>query len=60
MPVALGCCPISSSSSLPSTKPAQTSGWTSAGFVEGSDDLELIGQQPSATGIAWRRLSIAN
>ena len=39
---------------------AQTSGWTSAGFVEGSDELELIGQQPSATGIAWRRLSIAN
>lgn len=38
---------------------ADSTGWSSAGLVEGSAALELVGHKRSADGIAWRRLSIS-
>jgi hypothetical protein len=36
---------------------SETSGWTSAGFIEGVAAPELIAYTPSTSGISWRRLS---
>lgn len=35
---------------------ADTGGWTSAGFIEGSTGIELLAYTPSKTGIRWQRL----
>ncbi|HLT37608.1 MAG TPA: hypothetical protein VK034_15050, partial [Enhygromyxa sp.] len=36
-----------------------TRDWTSAGFIEGSTAVELLGYAPSKAGVAWRRMTSA-
>lgn len=34
-----------------------SAGWTSAGFIDGSRENDLLGYAPSKAGVAWRRLT---
>jgi hypothetical protein len=56
--LALVTVPAGASATVVARQLVDGSGWSSAGFVEGSETLELLGHQASASGIAWRRLAI--
>lgn len=56
--LALVSVPADPSAAVTARRLKDGAGWSSAGFIEGSTTLELVGYKPSATGIAWRRLAI--
>jgi hypothetical protein len=58
--VALATVPADPSAAVNARRLDDAAGWTSAGFVEGNATPELVVYQPTAAGIAWRRLTITD